>query len=452
MAYPASPRRPVPPTLARPSNRLTGSIRVPGDKSISHRALMLGALAIGRTEISGLLEGEDVLATAAAVNALGAVAERAAEGRWTVDGIGIGALTEPRDLLDLGNSGTAARLLLGMLATHPITAFVTGDASLRRRPMGRIVDPLSRFGARFVTREGARLPLAVSGAAEPIPLTYRLPVPSAQVKSAVLLAGLNTPGVTTVIEPLATRDHTERMLRHFGGTVVTEAAEDGGKRIFVEGHPELEAAPIIVPGDPSSAAFPLVAALVVPGSEVVIEGIGINPLRAGLFECLHEMGADLTLLNQREEGGEPVADILARATALTGADIPAERAPRMIDEYPILAVAAACARGRTVMRGLAELRVKESDRLAAIATGLGACGVEVAVDGDTLIVDGKGGPPAGGGLIETQLDHRIAMAFLVLGLASRAPVRIDDVAPIATSFPDFLGLMKRLGGEIAQDG
>ncbi len=456
MAQPVSPRPARPPTVARLSNPLSGTIRVPGDKSISHRALMLGALAIGRTEISGLLEGEDILATAAAVNALGATAAPAAaggsDGRWIVDGIGIGGLIELENLLDLGNSGTAARLLLGILATHPITTFVTGDASLRRRPMGRIVDPLSRFGARFVTREGARLPLVVTGATNPIPIIYRLPVPSAQVKSAVLLAGLNTPGTTTVIEPQPTRDHTERMLRHFGAEVMTEPKEGGGRRIAVEGYPELAAAPIVVPGDPSSAAFPLVAALIVRGSEVIIEGVGVNPLRTGLFECLREMGADIALLNQREEGGEPVADIRARAGTLTGADIPAERAPRMIDEYPILAVAAACARGRTVMRGLAELRVKESDRLAAISSGLAACGARVDIEGDTLIVDGDARPPAGGALIETQLDHRIAMAFLVLGLASRAPVRIDDAMPIATSFPGFIGLINGLGGMIAEEG
>jgi len=424
---------------------LTGKIRVPGDKSISHRALMLGALAVGRTEISGLLEGEDVLATAAAVNALGAHANRAGDGRWTVDGVGIGGLTEPQDLIDLGNSGTAARLLLGILATHPLTAFVTGDASLRRRPMGRVVDPLSRFGARFVTREGARLPLAISGASDPIPISYHLPVPSAQVKSAVLLAGLDTPGTTTVIEPQPTRDHTERMLRHFGATVGAEPIDGGGKRITLEGHPELAAAPITVPGDPSSAAFPLIAALIVPGSEVTIEGVGINPLRTGLLECLREMGADIALLNERDEGGEPVADLRARAGALRGADIPAERAPRMIDEYPILAVAAACADGRTVMRGLAELRVKESDRLTGIAAGLAKCGVRVAIEGDDLIVESAGNYPAGGALIETSLDHRMAMAFLVLGLAANDAVRIDDAAPIATSFPDFLPLMNGLG-------
>jgi 3-phosphoshikimate 1-carboxyvinyltransferase len=449
MAQPTSRPSPQPLTSTRPKTPLSGEIRVPGDKSISHRALMLGALAVGRTAISGLLEGEDVLATAAALNALGAAVVSAGNGRWTVDGVGVGGLREPENVLDLGNSGTSARLLLGILATHPLTAFVTGDASLRRRPMGRVTDPLSRFGARFLTREGARLPLAVTGAVDPVPIVYRLPVPSAQVKSAVLLAGLNTPGATTVIEPQATRDHTERMLRHFGGAVTTEPAEGGGKRITVEGFPELAAAPITVPGDVSSAAFPLVAALLVPGSEVTIAGVGLNPLRAGLLECLREMGADIALVNQREEGGEPVADLRARASALRGADIPAERAPRMIDEYPILAVAAACARGRTTMRGLAELRVKESDRLAAIATGLARCGVRVAVDGDSLSVDGDGGPPEGGALIEAELDHRIAMAFLVLGLASRLPVRIDDGAPIATSFPDFAQLINDLGGAIA---
>jgi 3-phosphoshikimate 1-carboxyvinyltransferase len=448
MANDLSSYSPAPLTACQPPSPLAGTIRVPGDKSISHRALMLGALAVGQTEISGLLEGQDVLATAAALNALGAHATRVDDGRWTMDGVGIGGLAEPDDVLDLGNAGTAARLLLGILATHPITAFVTGDASLRRRPMGRVVDPLSRFGARFVTREGARLPLVVSGASDPVPISYRLPVPSAQVKSSVLLAGLNTPGATTVIEPQPTRDHTERMLRHFGAAVECEPAEGGGKRVTVEGYPELTAAPIAVPGDPSSAAFLLIAALIVPGSEVTIEGVGVNPLRCGLFECLREMGADIVLLNERDEGGEPVADLRARAGTLTGADIPAERAPRMIDEYPILAVAAACARGRTVMRGLAELRVKESDRLSAIAAGLSSCGVDVAVDGDTLTIDGDGGPPAGGALIETQLDHRIAMAFLVLGLATGLPVRIDDAAPIATSFPGFVALMTELGAVI----
>jgi 3-phosphoshikimate 1-carboxyvinyltransferase len=451
MAHNLSPRSPAPLVAARPRAPLSGKIRVPGDKSISHRALILGALAVGRTQISGLLDGEDVQATAAAINALGAHASPTGDGRWVVNGVGIGGLIEPEDLLDLSNSGTSARLLLGILATHPITAFVTGDTSLRRRPMGRVVAPLSRIGAHFVTREGARLPLAISGTADPVPISYQLPVPSAQVKSAVLLAGLNAPGTTTVIEPQPTRDHTERMLRHFGATVTTEPVEGGGKRIAIDGYPELAAAPITVPGDPSSAAFPLIAALIVPGSDVTIEGVGINPLRIGLIECLREMGADIALLNERDEGGEPVADLRARAGTLKGADIPAERAPRMIDEYPILAVAAACARGRTVMRGLTELRVKESDRLSAIGAGLDACGVRVAVDGDMLTVEGDGGPPEGGALIATQLDHRIAMAFLVLGLAARLPVRINDSAPIATSFPGFLSLMNRLGGTMREE-
>jgi 3-phosphoshikimate 1-carboxyvinyltransferase len=445
MAHSSSSSAPRPLAALRQRAPLSGKIRVPGDKSISHRALMLGGLAVGRTEITGLLEGEDVLATAAALNALGAAASPAGDGRWTVDGVGIGGLGEPENLLDLGNSGTSARLLLGILATHRLTAFVTGDASLRRRPMGRVTEPLGRFGAKFLTRDGARLPLAVTGAAEPMPVEYRLPVPSAQVKSAVLLAGLNTPGATTVIEPQATRDHTERMLRHFGATVAVEPAAGGGKRITVEGFPELAAAPISVPGDISSAAFPLVAALLVPGSDVTIEGVGVNPLRSGLLECLREMDADVALVNERDEGGEPVADLRVRAGVLRGADIPPERAPQMIDEYPVLAMAAACARGRTTMRGLAELRVKESDRLAAIATGLAGCGVRVAVEGDDLIVDGGGNPPAGGAAIETALDHRIAMAFLVLGLAADNAVQIDDARPIATSFPDFVPLMTRLG-------
>jgi 3-phosphoshikimate 1-carboxyvinyltransferase len=448
--HPAAASLPAPLAAARPSAPLSGTVAVPGDKSISHRALMFGALAVGRTEISGLLEGEDVLATAAALRAMGAGIECIGEGRWLVDGVGVGGLGEPEDVLDLGNSGTAARLLLGILATHPFTAFVTGDASLRTRPMGRVIDPLSRFGAQFLAREGGRLPLAVTGAASPIPIEYRLPVPSAQVKSAVLLAGLNTPGRTTVIEKEATRDHTERMLGHFGATVTVTAEPGGGRRIAIDGQPELVAAPIIVPGDPSSAAFPLVAALIVPGSAITIANVGLNPSRTGLLASLAEMGADIAFANRREAGGEPVADLRVRAGALAGAEIPPERAPSMIDEYPILAVAAACARGRTVMRGLAELRVKESDRLSGTAEGLARCGVQVAVEGDDLIVEGDGQPPAGGGSIATRLDHRIAMAFLVLGLAARAPVRIDDSRPIATSFPDFVPLMSRLGASFGE--
>jgi 3-phosphoshikimate 1-carboxyvinyltransferase len=445
-------RAPAPLVATRPAAPLSGKIAVPGDKSISHRALMFGALAVGRTAISGLLEGEDVLATAAALRAMGAGVERVAAGHWLVDGVGLGGLAEPADVIDLGNSGTAARLLLGILATHPFTSFLTGDASLRSRPMRRVIDPLSRFGAQFRSREGGRLPLAVTGAADPVPTVYRLPVPSAQVKSAVLLAGLNTPGETSVIETQPARDHTERMLGHFGATIRVEPEPGGGQRITVEGHPELVAAPVAVPGDPSSAAFPLVAALIVPGSDITITGVGLNPTRAGLLDCLREMGADITLQDQRVEGGEPVADLRVRAGPLNGADIPPGRAPTMIDEYPILAVAAACARGRTVMRGLAELRVKESDRLTAIANGLAACGVRVAVEGDDLIIDGAGNLPAGGATIATQLDHRIAMAFLVLGLAANQPVAIDDARPIATSFPDFVPLMARLGAHFVERG
>ena len=421
---------------------------MPGDKSISHRALILGSLAIGRTRINGLLEGEDVLRTATAMRALGAGVTREAAGAWSVDGVGIGGLAEPADMLDLGNSGTGARLLMGVVAGHAITAFFTGDASLRRRPMGRVAEPLRRMGARIVAREGGRLPLAVIGAASPLPITHPLPVPSAQVKSAVLLAGLSAPGETTVIEPLPTRDHSERMLRHFGATVLVEPRDDAW-RIVLSGQPELRAADLIVPGDPSSAAFPTVAASLIPGSELVIEGVGVNPLRTGLFDTLREMGADLAFAQERIEGGEPVADLIIRAGTLRGVEVPPERAPRMIDEYPILAVAAAFARGPTIMRGLAELRVKESDRLGAIATGLAACGVAATIDGDTLIVEGKGTPPPGGGAIATHLDHRIAMAFLVLGMAARNPTCIDDGETIATSFPGFAELMNGLGASIA---
>jgi 3-phosphoshikimate 1-carboxyvinyltransferase len=427
---------------------LNGRLRAPGDKSVSHRALILAALAVGRTRVTGLLEGEDVMRTAAAMGALGAALRRGDDGAWLIDGVGIGGLAEAEDVLDLGNSGTGARLLMGVVASHGITTFFTGDASLRRRPMARVAEPLQRLGARIIARDGGRLPLAVIGAASPLPITYRLPVPSAQVKSAVLLAGLNAPGETIVIEPQPTRDHSERMLRHFGAAL---AIDDGpeGRRIALKGQPELKAADLAVPGDPSSAAFPAIAALLVPGSEVVIEGVGVNPLRTGLLDTLTEMGAELSLLHERIEGGEPVADLRLRSSALRGVEVPAERAPRMIDEYPVLAVAAAFAKGRTVMHGLGELRVKESDRLSAIAQGLTACGVTVAVDGDTLAVDGLGAPPAGDAEIAAKLDHRIAMAFLVLGLAARRPVRIDDGATIATSFPGFVEAMNGLGASIA---
>ena len=427
---------------------LNGRLRAPGDKSVSHRALILGSLAIGRSRISGLLEGEDVLRTAAAMGALGAGIAREADGSWRIDGVGLGGLAEPEEVLDLGNSGTGTRLLMGLVASHAMTTFFTGDASLRRRPMARVSEPLARIGARIIAREGGRLPLAVIGASSPLPITYRLPVASAQVKSAVLLAGLNAPGETTVIEPQPTRDHSERMLRHFGAEV-SISDEQNARRITLKGQPELKAAALTVPGDPSSAAFPAVAALILPGSEMVIEGVGVNPLRTGLFETLKEMGADLAFANERVAGGEPVADLALRAGALRGVEVPAERAPRMIDEYPILAVAAAFANGRTVMHGLAELRVKESDRLSAIARGLAACGVKVAVAGDTLAVEGNGAPPAGGAAIAAKLDHRIAMAFLVLGMAAERPVRIDDGETIATSFPGFVEVMNGLGARIA---
>ncbi|MET4701057.1 3-phosphoshikimate 1-carboxyvinyltransferase [Constrictibacter sp. MBR-5] len=424
---------------------LSGTIAVPGDKSISHRAVILGGLAVGETRITGLLEGEDVLRTAAALRALGAEVERCGEGDWRIHGCGVGGLAEPSDVLDMGNSGTAARLLAGVVATHPITSFMTGDASLRRRPMQRVIAPLSQFGAGFVSRQGGRMPLSIIGARTPVPITYELPVASAQVKSAVLLGGLNVPGRTTVIEPEATRDHTERMLRHFGGTV--DVVLDGGVRhISVVGQPELLGAAVDVPGDFSSAAFPIVAALLLPGSDIVIENVGMNPGRSGLLTTLLEMGARIDLLNARERGGEPVADLRVRGGALHGIEVPAERAPSMIDEYPILAVAAAFADGPTVMRGLAELRVKESDRLGATSDGLAACGVEVRAGADDLTV--VGGAVRGGAEIATQLDHRIAMAFLVLGAASEQPVRVDDAAPIATSFPGFVALMNSLGTAI----
>ncbi len=434
-------------TIARPAGRLAGRVCAPGDKSMSHRALMFGAMALGETTIRGLLEGEDVLCTAAALRALGAdVASD--NGVWRVKGFGVGGGQEPSDVLDLGNSGTAARLLTGILASHPFTSFMTGDASLRSRPMKRVIEPLQRMGARFEAREGGRMPLAVVGTDEMVPIEYRLPMASAQVKSAILLAGLNTAGETTVIEPEATRDHTERMLRHFGAEVRVAPAEGGGKRITVVGWPELRGRDIVVPGDPSSAAFAVVAAAIRPGSDVTVENVGVNPLRSGLYVTLREMGADIVFENQREVGGEPVADLHIRGGGLKGVDVPADRAPSMIDEYPILAVAASCAEGTTRMLGLAELRAKESDRLSSVAAGLAANGVRHEIAADSLIVSGTGQPPAGGGLVKTHLDHRIAMSFLVLGLAAREGVAVDDASPIDTSFPGFAGLMADLGARI----
>ena len=427
-----------------------GTFRVPGDKSISHRALMVGALAVGETTITGLLEGEDVLRTAAALRALGTEMTRDAPGCWRLQGRGIGGLVEPADVLDMGNAGTGARLLMGLLATHPFTSVLTGDASLRARPMQRVMDPLRRIGARFLTRTGGRLPLAMAGAVQPIPIIYTLPVASAQVKSAVLLAGLNTPGVTTVIEPVPTRDHTERMLQRFGVTLTVEQNATMKRVITLTGQPEISAQTVAIPADPSSAAFPAVAALLVPGAAVTLVEVSVNPMRFGLYETLREMGAVVERHGERMEGGEPVADLVVHHGPLTGIEVPATRVPGMIDEYPILAIAAACARGTTCLHGLAELRVKESDRLTAIVRGLSVCGSRVEVEGDTLIIHGSGHPPPGGGRVTTAFDHRIAMAFLILGMVTKAPVAVDDAAAVATSFPGFVSLMNEAGARILE--
>jgi 3-phosphoshikimate 1-carboxyvinyltransferase len=438
-------KRPL--VASKPPAPLNGRIAVPGDKSISHRALMFGALAIGETRITGLLTGEDVLRTAAAMRALGAEVIRDPDGTWRVAGRGIGGLTEPADVLDMGNSGTAARLLCGILASHDMFAVMTGDASLRGRPMRRVIDPLTATGARFASREGGLMPLAIEGARDALPLDYRVPVPSAQVKSAVLLAGLNAPGITRIEEPEATRDHSENMLRHFGASVRVDIA-GSGRIIELRGQPELQAADVVVPGDPSSAAFPLVAALLVPGSLVTIPGVGLNPLRTGLLLCLEEMGAGVVVRNRRIEGGEPVGDLEVTASPLRGVDVPPGRAPSMIDEYPVLAVAAACAAGVTRLRGLKELRVKESDRLAATVALLSGNGARVEIEGDDMIIYGTGAPPAGGGVVATHMDHRIAMSAIVLGLATTAPVTVDDAGFIDTSFPGFVALMNGLGAVI----
>ncbi|WP_164157432.1 3-phosphoshikimate 1-carboxyvinyltransferase [Sandarakinorhabdus rubra] len=428
---------------------LAGDVTVPGDKSISHRALMLGALAVGTSRVTGLLEGEDVLATAAAMRAMGADIVRNGPGDWQINGVGVGGLLQPGQALDMGNSGTSTRLLMGLVASHPISATFVGDASLSGRPMGRVITPLSLMGAAITATPGPggrqTLPLTLTGVCPAIPLRYTLPVASAQVKSAILLAGLNTPGETVVIEPVPTRDHSERMLAGFGAALsVTQAPE--GRIITLRGEAELKPQSIVVPGDPSSAAFPMVAALIVPGSDVIIRNVGINPTRAGLITVLQAMGGDITLLNERSVGGEPVADLQVHHSALTGIEVPPEGAPSMIDEYPVLFVAAAFAKGRTVMRGLEELRVKESDRIAVMAQGLKACGVACEEVEDGLIVDGRGGDPVpGGATIAAHLDHRIAMSFAVLGLNARAPVTIDDARPIATSFPTFVPMMEALG-------
>ncbi len=433
-------------TVSASPKGLSGRTLVPGDKSISHRSLMLASLAHGRTKVYGLLEGEDVLRTADAMRALGATITR--DGAvWTIDGRGVGELTEPADVLDMGNSGTAARLLSGILSSHQMNSVMTGDASLRSRPMRRVMDPLSKNGSEFLSREGGRLPMAVRGNGQAKPLEYRLPVASAQVKSAVLLAGLNAVGRTVVEEPVATRDHTENMLRHFGVDVDVSVLDAGGRRIELTGPVKLTARDVTVPGDPSSSAFPLVAALLVPGSDLLIENVGLNPLRTGLFTTLLEMGADLTIENERIEGGEPVGDLRARYSKLKGVDVPPERAPSMIDEYPVLAVACAFAEGASRLRGLEELRVKESDRLAATVSLLNVNGAETEVVGDDLIVRGFQGP-LGGGSVTTHMDHRLAMSGIVFGLAAQKPVYIDDTAFIETSFPGFVDLMNGLGADI----
>lgn len=439
------------PMTARRAGPLTGTARVPGDKSISHRSLILGALSVGETHITGLLEGQDVLDTAHAMRAFGAEVTHHGPGEWTVSGVGVGGFAEPEQVIDCGNSGTGVRLIMGAMATTPITATFTGDASLRGRPMGRVTDPLALFGTRAHGRQGGRLPMTIVGAEAPVPVRYTVPMPSAQVKSAVLLAGLNAPGQTTVIEKEATRDHTERMLAGFGAEIRVEDAPEG-RIITLTGQPELKPQTIAVPRDPSSAAFPVCAALIVEGSDVLVPGIGLNPTRAGLFTTLQEMGADLTFENMREEGGEPVADLRARfSPAMKGIEVPPERAPSMIDEYPILSVVAAFAEGATVMKGVKELRVKESDRIDAMARGLEACGATIEEDQDTLIVHGMGpGGLPGGATCATHLDHRIAMSFLIAGMAAKAPVSVDDAGPIATSFPVFEPLMEALGGYMSR--
>lgn len=444
----AGPPRPA---IARRGGGLDGVAAAPGDKSISHRALMLGALAVGRTRVTGLLESADILATAGALRHLGVPVARQPDGVWTIDGVGAGGLAEPETVLDMGNAGTAARLLLGILASHDLRAVMTGDASLRRRPMARVTEPLARMGARFDCSPGGRLPLTVRGARLPVPIEHAAPVASAQVKSAVLLAGLNAMGATSVIEAVPTRDHTERMLRRFGCPVSIDPAP-GGARIAVRGWQELSAADLSVPADPSSAAYPLVAALLAGGGGVTVRGVCLNPLRTGLYDTLAGMGAALSIENRREVCGEPVGDLAAAPGALAAAEIPAGRAASMIDEYPVLAVAAALARGTSRFEGIGELRVKESDRLAAIAAGLARCGVPVRTGDDWLEIDGSGGRPVAGtgpdNPVATLHDHRIAMSFLVLGLASRDGVAVDDTAMIGTSFPGFVATMRALGAAI----
>lgn len=448
MAHTTTPQK----ATARRSATLTGKVRVPGDKSISHRSIMFGGLASGETRITGLLEGEDVMRTADALRAMGARIVKA-DGEWIVNGTGNGALLEPRGPLDFGNAGTGSRLTMGLVGSYDMETTFIGDASLSKRPMGRVLDPLREMGVQVLkAAPGDRMPITLHGPRWTAPITYRVPMASAQVKSAVLLAGLNTPGITTVIEPVMTRDHTEKMLKGFGAAIEIETGRDGVRHIRIEGQGKLTGRAIAVPGDPSSAAFPLVAALVVPGSDVVIENVLMNSTRTGLMTTLLDMGASIEFLDRRDAGGEEVADLRVRSSGLKGVRVPPERAPSMIDEYPVLAVAAAFAEGETVMAGLEELRVKESDRLAAVARGLEANGVECVEKDASLAVRGRpGGRGFGGGTVATHLDHRIAMAFLVMGLAAEKPVTIDDAGMIATSFPEFMGLMQKLGAEIEQE-
>ena len=446
---------PVLPMRSARATALTGRVRVPGDKSISHRAMIFGLLAEGTTEVSGLLEGEDVLRSADAARALGATVTRHSEGRWSVEGVGLGRLHQPTMPLDFGNAGTGARLMMGVIGGHAITATFDGDDSLRKRPMRRILDPLVNMGVVVLSQaENGRLPVTLKGPDVLSAITYESPVASAQIKSAILLAGLNAAGETVVIEPEASRDHTEKLLAWFGADVRVSPHGTHGRRVVLQGKPQLKARPIVVPADPSSAAFPIVAALIVPGSDVIVEGVMMNPLRIGLILTLREMGADITQENSRDEGGETVADLRVRYSILTGVNVPAERAPSMIDEYPVLAVAAAFATGTTRMNGLQELRVKESDRLEAVAAGLVCAGVSHTIECDDLLVHGNGLAPRGGrdgssDVVKTHMDHRIAMSFLVMGMASQQPMVVDDMAFIATSFPAFVALMNGLGGKLA---
>ena len=437
------------PLRAFPTSALQGAIRAPGDKSISHRALILAALSAGCSRITGLLTADDLIHTVGALRQCGVIITVDDRHDYVVEGLGVTGLSEPSDVINLGNSGTAARLLMGVVAGHPMQVIFTGDESLRSRPMNRVAEPLVQMGALVKTTRDGGLPALVSGAAPPLPITYRQPVPSAQVKSAVLLAGLSAPGQTTVIESVPTRDHTEKLLKVFGAQI-TVKEEGGESHVTLVGQPELRAQNVVVPGDPSSAAFPLVAALITPDSEVLVRGVGMNERRTGLFQCLREMGAELEITSVGSVGGEPIADLTARTSRLRAVEVSAERAPSMIDEYPILAVAAACANGSTVMHGLGELRVKESDRLTAVVKGLNNCGVEAFADGETLTVIGAGpnNAPVGAGKIMTHQDHRVAMAFLTLGLASGQAVIVDDGSMITSSYPGFVEDMTLLGATI----